>query len=180
VSEINLQPGESVPNLETNHRLYSHSAGAGELEIGSAGEAVPMELAIGDVRYVGPGEITITNSGEQPVTLVEVARTESMLPEYLETEVDAPAEPQSVLLSNDSARALELTMEPGQRVELAQVPIRVVYSPLASQLEYETADGDLIEVPAELATAYTRPGSDLSIRNAGDVTVTVIAFEWLI
>jgi hypothetical protein len=180
VSEITLQPGESVPNLETHHRLYFHSAGAGELDIGTSDDAAPMELDIGDVRSVGPGEITITNTGQQPVILIEVARTESMLPEYLDTEVDTSAGAQKVLLVNDNARVLELTLKPGQRTELARVPIRVIYSPLASQLEYETADGDLVAVPSELATAYARSGSDLSISNAGDVSVTVIAFEWFI
>jgi hypothetical protein len=180
VSKWTLPPGVSLPNAGSNHRLYFHSSGGGELEIGSRDESVRVPHEVGEVSYVAPDTVAITNVGVEPATVVEVTRTDVLLPEFLEVPAIEPTDIGHVIFANDVARTVELNLSPGQSADLGQVPIRVIYTPFSSRVEYRTADGDQIVIPSEVAEAYARPGDDHSITNVGEIPVTIIAFEWFI
>lgn len=180
VSRISLEPGESLPELETNHRVYYRPDGLDELEISVAGDAAAVVEDNGTVAYVDAGTTTLTNVGEQPMEVIEVARTDVMLPEFLATDTAEPAPTSNELLDNDAVRVDELTLDGGASAELPEVPTRLIYSPVDSVLIFESADGETIQVPAGLSEAYTRPGDDVSVTNAGEDPVTVVIFDWFV
>jgi len=180
VSRITLRSGESIPELESGPRLYYQPLGLAELSIGNDGEIFMAELKSGEVRYVEPGAVTITNVAELPIELIEVARTAVMLPEFLESRASEPAPNQQTIFENDQVRVQELTLDGGDTADLSSVPIRVVYSPSDSVLEYRSADGETVPVSSGPSAAYSRPGDDLSVTNPGDETATVVIFEWLV
>lgn len=179
VSRVVLRPGESVPELESGHRLYYLPRGTAELAVDVDGDMTMTTLTSGNARYVEPGAASITNVGALPIELIEVARTVVMLPEYLETEAQDPIQPYEVVLENDQVRVREVTLESGETAELARVPVRLVYPLTESTLEYRPIDDDVVPIPGGPAAAYSRPGDDLSVTNPGEESVTIVTFDWL-
>lgn len=184
VSRLELEPGETVPEHQANHRLLVATGGAGQLEVSRADTSTIEAFDRGEVRYVAPGEMSFDNTGEAPLELLTVTRTGVILPTFMEQRVaevsDEMADTGEVLLSNDHATVRRLELEPGASAELPAVPIRVVYPAGASALEYQTAAGDAEEITTDRADAYLRPGDDHTVVNRGDETATVMVFEWLI
>jgi hypothetical protein len=103
-----------------------------------------------------------------------------MLPEFLDTQAAEPALTGYELLDNDAVRVDELTLDGGATAMLPEVPTRLIYSPVDTILRFESADGEMIQVPAGLSEAYTRPGNDFSVTNPGEDAVTVVIFEWFV
>ncbi len=179
-SRIMLRPGESVPEIETGHRLYFQPFGTAELAVDTSDETTMTTLTGGDVYQVEPGRVSITNVGTLPIEIIEVARTEVGLPEFLETEAANEIGGDSVLLNNDQVRVLELILEAGETAELSPAPVRLVFSMTDSTVEYRSADGATVEIPSGASAAYARPGDDLSVRNPGDDPVTIVLFDWFV
>jgi hypothetical protein len=180
VSRIMLRPGESVPEIETGHRLYFQPLGTAELAIDNEDVQTMTTLVGGDVYQVEPGMVSITNIGSLPIELIEVARTDVNLPEFLETEATNEVGGDNVLLNDERVRVVELTLETGETAALSPAPVRLVYSVTESTVEYRSSDGTTVEIPSGASPAYTRPGDDLSVRNPGDDPVTIVVFDWFV
>lgn len=181
VSRITLRPGVSIPEIESGHRLYYLPIGTAELAIEQDGEMSLTNLSRGEIRYTAPGPVKITNTGALPVELIEVARTDVMLPEFLETPNQEAGFGHEILFENDMVIVRELNLEVDATADLSAVPVRAFYLDQETILEFASADGDVVPIPTTTpAAAYSRDGDDLSVTNRGDEPVRVVLFEWLI
>ncbi len=180
VSRIALQPGETVPGIESNHRLYYHPNGDAELAIDRDGEVTSAEITAGDLHYVEPGVVTITNASLQAAMLVEVARTDVMLPEFMELDRPAGSEGILTLFANDVVEVRQVTLQAGASADLPAAPIRVVYVDSSAMVSYRDAEGVEIEVSTDGASAHQRPGNDAAVTNLADEPVTLVLFDWLV
>jgi hypothetical protein len=180
VSRIMLRPGESVPEIESGHRLYFKPLGTAELAVDNNDVQTMTTLVGGDVYQVEPGMVSITNVGTLPIQLIEVARTEVALPEFLESERRTTAERGKLLLDSDQVRVVELALEAGETAELSPAPVRLVYSMNDSVLEYHPTDGDSVEIPSPASAVYIRPGDDVSVGNQGQEPATIVLFDWFV
>jgi hypothetical protein len=180
VSRIALQPGETVPEIESGHRLYYHPNGDVELAIDRDGEETSVEITAGDLHYVEPGVVTITNAGLQGARLVEIARTDVMLPEFMEDDRPVASDGILTLFANDVVEVRQVTLQAGDSADLPVAPIRVVYTDSSALVSYRDAEGVEIEVSIDGASAHQRPGNDASVTNLADDPVTLVLFDWLV
>jgi hypothetical protein len=180
VSRIALQPGETVPEIESNHRVYYHPNGDVELAMDRDDEVSSIEIPAGDVHYLEPGVVTISNAGLQAARLVEVARTDVMLPEFMEDDRPAASEGILTLFANDVVEVRQVTLDAGESADLPLAPIRVVYTDSSAMISYRDADGVEFEVSLEGASAHQRPGNDAAVTNLADDPVTLVLFDWLV
>jgi len=178
VSKIRLEPGESLPDVEANHRVYYLSGGLTGLEIDTNGETDAGIEKNGTVAYVDSGTTTLINTGNQSLEAIEVARSDALMPEFLDNEAPKLVPRPATLFDNDVVQVDELTLDPGATEILPQVPTRLVYTPGESLLRFERKDGESIQVPSNPITAYARPGDDISVTNDGKNTVTFVIFDW--
>ncbi|MEE4273690.1 MAG: hypothetical protein V2I67_18590 [Thermoanaerobaculales bacterium] len=179
VSRIILRSGESIPVIEAGHRVYFLAMGTAELAVEDETESLLIRLNASDVHYVEPGVVSMTNVGDLPIELIEVARTPVMLPEFLETRVAEARFDNPVLYDNDWVRVHEMTVEPGSTIDLHPAPIRVVLPMNECDLEYRTVEDEVVVIPGGPSNPYARPGDDVSVSNPGDDAVTFVVFDWL-
>ncbi|MEJ2190607.1 MAG: hypothetical protein P8Y93_14635 [Acidobacteriota bacterium] len=178
VSKIRLEPGESLPDVEANHRVYYRPEGFTELEIDTDGETDAALEENGAVAYVDIGTTTLTNNGSQPIEAIEVARSDAPMPEFLENEAPELTPNRTTLFDNDVVQVDELTLDPGATETMPQVPARLIYTPSESLLRFQPTGGESIQFPSDPFTAYARPGDDISVTNDGENTVTFVIFDW--
>jgi hypothetical protein len=181
--EFDIDSGDELPRHECLHYVL-YALSSCEIEVELNGVKSSLELKRGSAYWREGGVQSVENVGRSDAKFIALMRKESTLPEFdpadLNRDIHELLPDNSIMLLNgEFARAVEVILNPGQRVPGHGGLNRIVYSLTSYDVTYKESHNKSSEISFDEGDIDWYDAGDYAIANVGDSPAHFVAFQIL-
>ena len=182
VLEFSLEPGEALPTHEGQRRVV-YSLSNYQIRFTEGGTADETTWQEGDVHWHGADDHAVENIGTTTARFLVVARTDMGLTGETpagDLQDAAAMDPDhgELLLDNEYARVVRVTLAPGEAQPLHQGLPRLVYSLTPYTIRYTEAGQDPIERSFQAGDAHWHEAGEHAVENTGATEARYVVIQF--
>jgi len=182
VLDFSLAPGDALP-MHTGSPRVVYSLGDYRIRFTEGGATEETAWEEGDVHWHGADDHAVENIGSTTARFLVVARTGMGLTGELPTAgpQDAGATDPThgeLLLDNEDARVVRMTLAPGEAQPIHQGLPRLVYSLTPYTIRYTEPGQDPVERSFQAGDAHWHEAGEHAVENIGATEARFVVFQF--